>query len=218
VVVRELTEPRGQIDQSECSSARRCLPAGVSYCRPETPAWNREATARHHRVSSGKEWLIRPDIAARNDVRLRATGHAGGGRAMVQKPFTAGEWDAVRWAAGAITEAAQAGDADARAARFSDLQSILVELRDKHGKHPLLWETEADFTPDPEAAAELYRQAEELGRPGEARDPLLACREELPWAGEADCTAWATLLAACPPDFPTGLTARQAAAAGEPAA
>jgi len=159
---------------------------------------------------------------------------------MVQKPFTTGEWDAVRWAAGAITDAARASDPDARAARFTDLQSILVELRDRHGNHPLLWETEADFTPDAEAAADMYRQAEELavagdlptlsirvslarvlaeelGRPAEARDALLACREELPWAGEADCTAWATLLAACPPDFPTGLTARQAAAAGEPA-
>jgi hypothetical protein len=159
---------------------------------------------------------------------------------MVQKPFTAGEWDAIRWAAGAITEAAQANDPDGRAARFADLQSLLLELRDRHGNHPLLWETEADFTPDAEAAADLYRHAEELAvagdlptlsirvslarvlaeelsRPTEARDALLACREELPWAREADCVAWATLLAACPPEFPTGLTARQAAAA-EPAA
>ena len=87
--------------------------------------------------------MIRPDTAARRDVRLRTTGHRGGGRAMVQKPFTTGEWDAVRWAAGAITDAARASDPDARAARFTDLQSILVELRDRHGNHPLLWETAA---------------------------------------------------------------------------
>jgi hypothetical protein len=143
-------------------------------------------------------------------------------------PFTAGEWDAVRWAAGAVTEAAQADDADRRAARFADLQSILAELRGRHGDHPLLWETEADFTPAPLAAADLYRQAEaaavaadwptmsirlslarvlaeELDQRADARDVLLACRDELPWSLEADCQAWASLLSACPPDIPTGL-------------
>jgi hypothetical protein len=45
--------------------------------------------------------------------------------------------------------------------------------------------------------------AEELGRPGEAREALLACRDELPWSAESDCEAWATLLTACPPEFPS---------------
>ena len=145
-------------------------------------------------------------------------------------PFTAGEWDAVRWAAKAITEAAQADDPGRRAARFADLQSILAELRGRHGDHPLLWETEADFTPDPVAAVELYRLAEsaavaadkptlsirvslarvlieELGLPGEAREALLSCRDELPWARYFDCRAWTALLAACPPDVPADLDA-----------
>lgn len=145
---------------------------------------------------------------------------------MKELPYTTGEWDAVRWAAGAITEAANAGDAAGREARFADLQSLLAELQQKHGDHPLLWETEADFTPDAAAAAQLYRVAEalavaanlptlsirlslarlladELGQPAEAREALLACRDELPWAREADCMAWANLLAACPPEFPS---------------
>jgi hypothetical protein len=147
---------------------------------------------------------------------------------MDELPFTVEEWDAVRWAAGAITEADQANDPARRAARFVDLQSILTELRNKHGDHPLLWETEADFTPDAASAADLYRNAEtaavstqqptltirlglarvlaeELGRPAEARETLLACREELPWGRDMECAAWTKLLAACPPELPTDL-------------
>src|SRR2546421_426429 len=47
--------------------------------------------------------------------------------------------------------------------------------------------------------------AEELDQRAEAREALLACRDELPWSLEADCVAWATLLAACPPDLPADL-------------
>jgi hypothetical protein len=145
-------------------------------------------------------------------------------------PFTAGEWDAVRWAAKAVMDAAQAEDPARRAARFGDLRSILTELRGRHGNHPLLWETEADFAPDSEGAAELYRRAEaaalaaemptisirvslarvlieELSQLGKARQILLSCRDELPDAREADCAAWSALLAACPPEFPGNLEA-----------
>ena len=145
---------------------------------------------------------------------------------MKNLPYTTAEWDAVRLAAGAITEAADAGDAAGRAARFADLQTLLGEIQQKHGDHPLLWETEADFTPDPAAAADLYRVAEalavadnlptlsirlslarllaeELDRPAEAREALLACRDELPGARRPDCQAWSDLLAACPPEFPS---------------
>lgn len=150
-------------------------------------------------------------------------------------PFTAAEWDAVRWAAKSVTEAAQANDPPRRAARFADLQGILTDLRRRHGNHPLLFETEADFTPDSAAAASLYRQAEdaavtaewptmsirlglaqvlfeELGQPAAARDVLLACRDELPFAAAAECEAWTTLLAACPPDVPADLEADLATA------
>ena len=145
---------------------------------------------------------------------------------MKKLPYPTNEWEPVRWTAGAITEAATAGDATARAARFADLQTLLGELQQRHGDHPLLWETEADFTPDAAAAAELYRVAEslavaaewptltirlslarllseELGEPAQAREALLACRDELPWSREADCQSWANLLAACPPEFPS---------------
>jgi hypothetical protein len=145
---------------------------------------------------------------------------------MKELPYTTEEWEPVRWAAGAITEAANADDPTGRAARFADLQSLLSELQQRHGDHPLLWETEADFTPDAAAAAELYRVAEslavasnwptlsirlslarllseELGEPAQAREALLACRDELPWARETECQLWANLLAACPPEFPS---------------
>ena len=145
---------------------------------------------------------------------------------MTKLPYTTNEWDAIRVAAGAVTAAADAGDAEGRAARFADLRTLLGELQQKHGDHPLLWETEADFTSDPAAAAQLYRVAEtlavdaglptlsirlslarllaeELGEPAEAREVLLACRDELPNAPEADWHAWADLLAACPPEFPS---------------
>ena len=145
---------------------------------------------------------------------------------MKNLPYTTDEWDAVRWAAGAVTEAANAGDAAGRAARFADLQTLLAELQQKHGDHPLLWETEADFTLEAAAAADLYRVAEalavagnlptlsirlslarllaeELDRPAEAREALLACRDELPFAGHTACQSWANLLAACPPEFPS---------------
>ena len=49
----------------------------------------------------------------------------------------------------------------------------------------------------------LQALAEELGEPAEAREVLLACRDELPNAPEADWHAWADLLAACPPEFPS---------------
>src|SRR5688572_22616471 len=79
------------------------------------------------------------------------------------------EVEAMHWAAAAVTEAAQAGDALGRAARFADLRAILSELRARHGNQPLLLETEADFTPDPLAAADLYvlaeRAAAERGLP-----------------------------------------------------
>ena len=145
-------------------------------------------------------------------------------------PFTAAEWDAVRWAAKSVTDAVQADDANRRAARFADLRGVLADLRKRHGNHPLLIETEADFIPDSRDAADLYRQAEdaavaaewptisirlglarvlfeELGQPGAAREVLLACREELPFAAAAQCEEWSALLAACPPDVPGDLEA-----------
>jgi hypothetical protein len=155
--------------------------------------------------------------------------------------LTEDEWDMVQWAAGAVTTAAQANDPERRAARFADLRAILSELRGRKGNHPILWETEADFTLEPRPAADLYVRAEraaverrlptltirlslarllidEMGRPAAGRATLLACADELPQASEAQCAAWSALLAACTPDSPAVPTEQPGPPPSEPAA
>lgn len=140
-------------------------------------------------------------------------------------PYSADEWDAIQWAARAVTGAARDGDPAARAARFADLQAILTEVRGRHGNHPILWELEADFTPDPRAAADLYVRAEraseamgrstltvrlslarvlveELAQPEGAKLTLQSCIDDLPNATEAQCALWAQLLAECERQLP----------------
>jgi hypothetical protein len=135
-------------------------------------------------------------------------------------PLTTEDWAAIHRAARAVRSAHKARDPDRRAARFADLQAALGEVRMRRGDHPDLWETEADFTADPRAAADVYAKAEraaqgaglptlsirlslarlllkELGCPGEAREALLACEGELPQANEKQAVAWDELLAAC---------------------
>jgi hypothetical protein len=137
-----------------------------------------------------------------------------------RSPLSSEELYAARRAAKAVTRAARAGDAESRAALFAELQSVLADVRRRRGDHPILWELEADFTPDPAVAADLYLRAEraaaaaglptlsirlslarlllkELGCPGEAREALLACEGELPQANEKQAVAWDELLAAC---------------------
>jgi hypothetical protein len=141
-------------------------------------------------------------------------------------PYSAEEWDAIQWAARAVTAAVQAGDPEARAARFADLQSILAEVRQRHGDHPVLWELEADFTTEPRAAAELYVKAEraseamgrstvsvrlalarllllEMGLPEGARLTLQSCIDELPHATNDQCALWGQLLAECERQLPS---------------
>jgi hypothetical protein len=134
-------------------------------------------------------------------------------------PFTEEEWEAVREAARGVINATKAEDPDLRAARFADLQSVLHWLRGRHGDHPTLLETEADFSTSPSDAAGLYRRAEreaaarglpvlsirlalarvmvDLGEPDAAREALLACREELTFASERHCETWTRLFTAC---------------------
>lgn len=136
---------------------------------------------------------------------------------MEKFPFNRREWKAVRAAAEAVAEATAPSQ---RTVRFAELRAVLEKLRDTHGDHPVLIETEADFTTDPAAAAKLYRAAElyaaanelptlsirlslarllveELENPQEARAALIACRDELPDAAAAECEAWNALLAEC---------------------
>lgn len=135
-------------------------------------------------------------------------------------PFTEEEWEAVREAAREVINASKAENPTLRAARFADLQSVLRWLRGRHGDHPTLLETEANFSTSPSDAAGLYRRAEreaaarglpalsirlalarvlvnELNELEAAREALLGCRDELTFATEADCETWAQLFTAC---------------------
>jgi hypothetical protein len=135
-------------------------------------------------------------------------------------PFGQKEWAPVQEAARAVADAALGASPSRRAARFAALKSLLADLRETHGDHPVLLETEADFTPDAAPAVALYRRAElvaaahrlpalsirlslarllveELGQPDPARQTLVACRDELPDASVADCATWTALLSEC---------------------
>ena len=105
---------------------------------------------------------------------------------------------------------------------------MLAELRSRHGDHPVLLETEADFTDDPATQRELYRRAlqqAELGGlitysirislarvlldnfklPDEALAELMACEAELePHADAAEQQKWAELVGECREQVPRG--------------
>ena len=121
---------------------------------------------------------------------------------MQEFPFTAEEWDELKGPALAAVNARLAEDDVLRASAFVDLQEALAALRARHGEHPALLETEADFTEEPGEQVELYRRArdlavahrlpslsirlalarvllDDLGRPAEARAELLACEDEV---------------------------------------
>ena len=98
---------------------------------------------------------------------------------------------------------------------------MLAELRAAYGQHPVLLETEADFTDEPAEQAQMYEQAKHLAEAGglvtysirlslarvlleelddaeRARHELLACRDEVAGhADESDRTKWAELEAEC---------------------
>src|SRR5262249_3140678 len=97
------------------------------------------------------------------------------------------------------------------------LLDVLANLRARHGDHPVLLETEADFTENDEVRIHLYRRAArtaaehglptlsirlslaqtllDLNRPVEAREELTACREELTGADESDRESWSGIMA-----------------------
>lgn len=74
-------------------------------------------------------------------------------------PFSKDEWQAVRDAALRVLNASMADDTLTRASHFLEFQQVLVDLKKRHGNHPVLLETEADFTEDTAGAICLYRQA-----------------------------------------------------------
>jgi hypothetical protein len=136
-------------------------------------------------------------------------------------PFSEADWEALSEAARAVLNATLADDAVLQASHMEGLREVLDGLRTQYGEHPLLLETEADFVGEPLEQVALYQRArdvalacgwptlsirialarvllEDLSRPREARDELLACQHELATEGEpSDHEDWSDLLAEC---------------------
>jgi hypothetical protein len=136
-------------------------------------------------------------------------------------PFSTGDWSRVQHAARAVVNATLAGDAVLRASHFEELHLVVAELRGRYGDHPVLLETEADFSDDPverrnlyQAAVQQARQADlvtcsarlalarllldDFDEPDRAFEELLACEPELAaHADESERREWAGLLARC---------------------
>lgn len=142
--------------------------------------------------------------------------------AMIREwPYSEEEWQRVRRRSHAVLNATLQDDDVLRDAAFVELQRLLAVLRRRHGEHPVLLETEADFTSDRDEACVLYRGAGNLARelnlaipsigislarllidrfqdPTEARQVLEACREEIQTVGDdAEQAAWSELLKQC---------------------
>lgn len=136
-------------------------------------------------------------------------------------PFTKAEWAAVSDAALPVVNAALADDAILQASCLVGLLDVLARLRARHGDHPLLLETEADFVDDDEERLFLYQQAArtavafglptlsirlslaqlllERGQRTAAREELLVCKREACEGDESDRTSWAELVAQSQP-------------------
>src|SRR5687767_5383934 len=74
-------------------------------------------------------------------------------------PFTDAEWEPVKVAALAILNAGSVGDDVLRASLRIQILDLLIDLRERHGDHPVLLETAADDTEDDAEGATLYRRA-----------------------------------------------------------
>ncbi len=136
-------------------------------------------------------------------------------------PFSEEEWSLFLDAAREATNAGLMDDEILRASRVQDLVEALHLLREKYGSHPVLLETEADFTDDPSDAIALYEEATRLaiehglptytirislaatlvdhfGYADQARQELLACRDEVTEHGDKhEQDQWSTLWREC---------------------
>jgi hypothetical protein len=123
-------------------------------------------------------------------------------------PFSESEWTAVSEAALSVVNAGLAEDAVLRASHLLDLLDVLAGLRMRHGEHPVLLETEADFAEDEAERVALYRRAVlmakthgirtltirlslsrvllDMGQREAAWDELCACEDEVPEGDDSD--------------------------------
>jgi len=77
-------------------------------------------------------------------------------------PFSEEEWSRVNQAAADIVNQSLMNDPVLHVAGVTEMCAILDELRQHHGEHPILLETQADFIGDKVQSRDLYRQAIEL--------------------------------------------------------
>ncbi len=77
-------------------------------------------------------------------------------------PFTKSDWEKIRAPMFDVVDAGFADDDVLRASAFQKFVSVLDALRAKYGRHPVLLETEADFTDETPRAIALYRVAIDL--------------------------------------------------------
>lgn len=130
-------------------------------------------------------------------------------------PFTEAEWAKVKDAALAVVNATLANDSVLSASHNIELFDVLERLRARHGDHPVLLETQADFTEDDAERIALYQCASsiaikhglpsfsirlslgrvllEAGRQVDAAAELAACEHELPDCDESDRASWSEL-------------------------
>src|SRR5688572_21558293 len=69
------------------------------------------------------------------------------------------EWEHIKEITLKITNAVLAGDEVLHAVYFDELFSYCEQLFEKHGQHPMLLATLADFTDDPGASLDYYSRA-----------------------------------------------------------
>ncbi|MCC7418968.1 MAG: hypothetical protein IT428_01685 [Planctomycetaceae bacterium] len=146
-------------------------------------------------------------------------------------PFKREEWQAVRDSALPVLNATSAEDDILYESHFIELQSVLHTLRGRYGDHPVLLETEADFTNDSQTRRTLYEQARDIAidhrlptasirvalagvllddfnAVDAARDELTACRQEIFETGdEWEQSNWKELMLRC--NFGTTNDARE---------
>ena len=150
---------------------------------------------------------------------------------MEEFPFTESEWATVSEATLSVVNAVLADDATLRASHYINLLDVLAGLRVRHGDHPVLLETEADFADDDGERLNLYRRAiclaathelptlsirlslartlSALGRSTEAAAELSACADELPNGDDADRASWSELVAELSQAEPTAAPDRK---------
>lgn len=136
-------------------------------------------------------------------------------------PFTYEEWQGVSEASRAVVNAHFARDTVLHTSLLVEFHNVLCELRGKHGEHPLLLETQADFTMEPSERIPLYAKAahlaiengllsytirlslasvllEDMDDADRALQELLACRDEVTaHADKWEQREWRELLKAC---------------------